>query len=1149
MQVLVSLKFGNGDFANGFSEIALITSIVDSQSPKEKELEIELPPAPQIPGLYQSWQETYIKLFEALGVRILPPRSVATSIDTENENNETFIRGFNKAISANLSPEKSKQECDRYASDLRAEVNQWLEKLKSKLEARLQLNANSQVLLQIHTQNITSQQTKDILHRLPWREWDYFQECSDPEVEVEAILCLSESESRAPEVKDDGIFRRVRITSIFGDSKNINVGSDKELIAKLEKRGAELIDLEEPQRQEFSKLWDRPCDILFYSGHSETSNDGTVGSLQINSEESLNLHEIRNTLGEAVKKGLKLAIFNSCDGLGLAKQLADLRLPYIIVWREPVPDKTAIRFIEYFLSSYAEGKSLFTSVRDARIKLFELSSSEERKKQIPGLNWLPIICKNTSDPPPTWEELGGLTGKLPNCPYKGLSAFTEEDAKYFFGRKSAIADLVQAVDTQPLVGVIGASGSGKSSLVFAGLVPYLRTTGKVEIVSFRPGKNPFNALAIALSSHLQSVIATQGSNPNPTVIATQGSNPNPPVIATQGSNPNPLEISNEYVSPTEVNLRQDKQALCRLIENIVASSEIPSQSPTDAPQSSCTDAPQSSCTDAPQSSCTDAPQSSCRDAPWRVSTADNSSPKSSTKRFVLIADQFEEIYTLTDEEQRQPFLDALLYAVRFTTSFTLVFTLRADFIGKVLDYQPMGEALKQYSPVLLTPMNPEELTAAIEQPAHKMKVEFEKGLTSKLIDDLGTQPGRLPLLEFTLSLLWEKHDRWYLTHEAYEQIGGLEKALAEYANSILNPLSPADKAKAERIFIQLISPGEGTEDTKRKATRAQVGEENWGWVEFFANKRLLVTDRDRTTQEQTVEIIHEALIREWGMLRGWIQSNRQFRIWQERMRSGMYQWQQTQRDEGLLLRGAALAEAQEKLEQRPFDLSSDEQEFIHHSIALRDRLVKEEEERKRLQLQQARRIAWGKSVAGLLLAGVSIFGFFQWQDSQRRIVEAMIQKAELNLASDNQLDAMVEALKAKKSLNNLLIGKNNLSDQVLGSLQQVVYGTQERLRFNNVRGFKFSPDGKQLATGGEDGTVRLWSSSGKELAQLRGHQGPVLMVEFSPGGKQLATGGEDGTVGFWEVGGMEEMVVRTCNWVRAYLNSKPEDDPDRYLCD
>ncbi|MEO0971426.1 MAG: myosin kinase, partial [Cyanobacteria bacterium J06639_18] len=154
---------------------------------------------------------------------------------------------------------------------------------------------------------------------------------------------------------------------------------------------------------------------------------------------------------------------------------------------------------------------------------------------------------------------------------------------------------------------------------------------------------------------------------------------------------------------------------------------------------------------------------------------------------------------------------------------------------------PMGETLRKYPPILVTQMNRVELTAAIEQPAAKMKVEFEKGLTSKIIDDLGDRPGRLPLLEFTLSQLWDRHDKWYLTHQAYEQIGGLEKALAKYADSILNSSSTEDKEKAEQIFIQLVSPGEGTEDTKRKATHSEVGKDNWDLVEFFVNKRLLIT--------------------------------------------------------------------------------------------------------------------------------------------------------------------------------------------------------------------------------------------------------------------------------------------------------------------
>ncbi|MEM7579588.1 MAG: hypothetical protein AAF316_06970 [Cyanobacteria bacterium P01_A01_bin.80] len=135
-----------------------------------------------------------------------------------------------------------------------------------------------------------------------------------------------------------------------------------------------------------------------------------------------------------------------------------------------------------------------------------------------------------------------------------------------------------------------------------------------------------------------------------------------------------------------------------------------------------------------------------------------------------------------------------------------------------------------------------------------------------LIDDLGNQPGSLPLLEFTLFQLWQKHDKSYLTDQAYEEIGGLKQALAKYASGIINPLSAHNKEKAERIFIQLISPGEGTEDTKRKATRAEVGEDNWDLVEELANKRLIVTVWDESTQQQTVEIIHdEALIREWGI--------------------------------------------------------------------------------------------------------------------------------------------------------------------------------------------------------------------------------------------------------------------------------------------
>ena len=192
--------------------------------------------------------------------------------------------------------------------------------------------------------------------------------------------------------------------------KDIDIETDRELICKVTTTRCRVTISLPTKRPDLVKLWDEPCDILFYSGHSQTDKTNQVGYLQINQEDSLNPEEIKNTFRCAVAKGLKLAIFNSCDGLGLAQQFADLGIPYIIVWREAVPDKVAQNFLKYFLAAFSQGKSLFASFRDARIKLQELTDKEDSQKQPAGVNWLPIICKNSLDTPPKWEDLGGPYG-------------------------------------------------------------------------------------------------------------------------------------------------------------------------------------------------------------------------------------------------------------------------------------------------------------------------------------------------------------------------------------------------------------------------------------------------------------------------------------------------------------------------------------------------------------------------------------------------------------------------------------------------------------------------------------------------------------------------------------------------------------------
>jgi hypothetical protein len=233
---------------------------------------------------------------------------------------------------------------------------------------------------------------------------------------------------------------------------------------------------------------------------------------------------------------------------------------------------------------------------------------------------------------------------------------------------------------------------------------------------------------------------------------------------------------------------------------------------------------------------------------------------------LLIADQFEELYTLCREpEERQRLLDVLLAAVQEApplhgSRLALVASLRADFLDHALSYRPMADALQQ-ADLKLGPMNRQELQEVVERPAEQLGVMIEEGLTKRMLDAVSEEPGDLPLLEFTLALLWAKQTDGKLSHAAYDQFGGVQKALASYAEEVFGKLSQEEREQAQRVFIQLVRPGEGTADTRRRATRAEIGEENWGLVTHLADARLVVSGRDAATGLETVEIVHEAMIK------------------------------------------------------------------------------------------------------------------------------------------------------------------------------------------------------------------------------------------------------------------------------------------------
>ncbi len=487
-----------------------------------------------------------------------------------------------------------------------------------------------------------------------------------------------------------------------------------------------------------------------------------------------------------------------------------------------------------------------------------------------------------------WSEL--YEQAIPSCPYRGLFAFREEDAGFFFGREKFTEQLVAAVQRQPLVAVIGPSGSGKSSVVFAGLISQLRCEQTWLIESFRPGERPFRNLASSLV----------------------------PLLETQ-------------MSETDQLVEINKLAMAFGQGNI-----------------------------------------SLQDVVTRILE------KHSSTGLLLVADQFEELYTLCrDGSERQEFLACLLEAVNYKPSFTLVLTLRADFLGYALSYRPFADAL-QNADVKLGPMNRQELQDAIAKPAQKQGVKMEQGLIERILDAVGEEPGNLPLLEFALTQLWEKQTNGKLTHAAYDAIGGVEQALSNHAEEVYGQLSAKEQKQAQRIFIQLVRPGEGTADTRRQATRTEVGEENWGLVKRLADERLVVSDRKKTAgeaEEETVEIVHEALIREWSRLRQWMKDDRAFRLWQERLRAVMHYWETANQDEGALLRGSLLAEAEAWQQKRSADLSEAERDFILLSLALRDRDKDEREQMQQRELalvRQARsRLRWLVAVLGTIALGTT----------------------------------------------------------------------------------------------------------------------------------------------------------------------------------
>lgn len=252
------------------------------------------------------------------------------------------------------------------------------------------LVTSDEIRLIIQTDNIW-------LRRLPWHLWDFYDRY--PKAEIALSPLSFESPIPIP-----SFHSKVQILAILGSSTGINIQADQLLLQQLP--DAEVRFLAEPQRHELSEeLWKEGWDILYFAGHSSSHSNGETGQIYLNQTDSLTFEELKFAVRRAVERGLKIAIFNSCDGLGLARDLAELKIPQIVIMREPVPNHVSQEFLKYFLDSFSRGESFYLAVREARERLQGL---EDR---FPCATWLPIIFQNPAVVPPCWNELKGCINK------------------------------------------------------------------------------------------------------------------------------------------------------------------------------------------------------------------------------------------------------------------------------------------------------------------------------------------------------------------------------------------------------------------------------------------------------------------------------------------------------------------------------------------------------------------------------------------------------------------------------------------------------------------------------------------------------------------------------------------------------------------
>jgi WD40 repeat protein len=657
-------------------------------------------------------------------------------------------------------------------------------------------------------------------------------------------------------------------------------------------------------------------------------------------------------------------------------------------------------------------------------------------------------------------------------PYRGLNPFTEAQAKFFFGRKPEVDRLVNKLRLDPrFLLILGPSGSGKSSIIQAGLIPSLRKgvlpgSDRWHIMLTRPADNPFQQLAV------------QG-------LASESNN------LTQAVR----EWLNQHPEHTQI---------------------------------------------------------------------------------VLVLDQFEELLVNCPEEMSQDFLAQLTALLDANLPITVIAIMRDDFYTHFVQYVELAQRLEQNGGLIHVSLTLQwdELVAIVQEPAGVVGLRFEEGLAEEIVEDSiesetseeGGRVGRcaiLPLLEFALTELCERREDGVLTFKAYQKVGGVTGGLRQWADQTFNSLEDERKKQlTSRIFSDLVYLGGANEDlpdTRRRRTLKSLyrnedeREDMYKLVRRLVNARLLVTSYDPSSGEVTVEIIHDALLREWGLLKWWLKRDGSFLHWHQELERRAQAWVETNPNEtrytDRLIRGSSLSESEGWMDLRAADLSEVEQKFIKASREqqnredLRWKMLYEKVELQRQEAVRQREEAEK-----------------QRQEAIRQREEAEKQRAEAErqrrIALARQLTAQAELLRGQQGYllqRSVLLAIEALQrSPSLEADQALRYGLSLLPRpitrlapRGDLTVRALSSDGRYLVMATRDSNIEVWDvGSGRQLLNLLSEAG-VKYVFFSQDARCFAAVGTDSTVRVWETSSGRQVALLLMNG--SNVNSVMLSRDARYL--